>query len=557
LLAFEFWCSLGDEEVQRFKNEYTFNMSQITIQNNSLITIPNPNQNTSKLHKKYFSSYYPQLIEIILQFVSPVEEEEEEDSADWSMSKASLYVLYILVQVIDSQMMEKIIKYIDNNISCEDTKVKNISLLLFAGCCNTMQHRSRINDIISKHLNKVLKLLFNESLMIKKSSSLLLIKITKHYGKSGIFDSFNLNSTIPLLINVFPSNSNKIVINVIQSLINLTKALGDLDTNKSTNMISPFFEKIFSELILIAYREGAFNKDANLTMYCFLLINDLIEYSSHDKQEKLTEILIYFLTQFEGSLTNTGNPTFNTMCTPGTSDIIYQLQSYYCTVFRVVFKKLFKKINAEMGLKIFTLLENSFKMRQTVYDEAVLCLGSLASNMGEPFEEIMNKFQDFLLYALEKYNESSLCKSAIITLGHIVRSIKFNFYKFSDKYIPVLINILTNQDVSRNNKILAITTLGEICMTINEHFLNHLDNVMQVFFSAAQIATTIAESDDEDTDEYLKDLRFELIEAFTCISFGLDDCGKKNLFVPFVPHIFNFFKTIVGDAYSQRSVNLI
>jgi hypothetical protein len=319
--------------------------------------------------------------------------------------------------------------------------------------------------------------------------------------------------------------------------------------------MSPYFEKLFSELIVIAYRHGAYNKDENLTMYCFLLINELIEYSSHDKQEKLSEILIYFLTQFEGTLTNVLNPTFNSMCGSGLSDIIYQLQSYYCTIFRAVFKKLFKKINAEMGLKIFLLIENSFKMRQTVYEEAVLCLGSLASNMGEPFEEIMNRFQDFLLYALQKYNESSLSKSAIITLGHIVRAIKFNFYKFSDKYIDVLINILTSEDISRNNKILAITTLGEIFMAINEHFLKHLDKVMEVFFSAAQLATTIADIDDEDTEEYLKDLRYELIEAFTCISFGLDDCGKKNLFVPYVPHIFNLFKTIVGDSYSQRSVN--
>ena len=94
-------------------------------------------------------------------------------------------------------------------------------------------------------------------------------------------------------------------------------------------------------------------------------------------------------------------------------------------------------------------------------------------------------------------------------------------------------------------------------MAINENFLKHLEPVMEVFFSAATMAVTVADSDDEDTDEYLKDLRFELIEAFTCISFGLDDCGKKDLFARYVPPIFQFFNTITGDAYTQRQVKNI
>jgi Glu-tRNA(Gln) amidotransferase subunit E-like FAD-binding protein len=171
LLAFEFWCCLGDEEVQRFKN-------QISKQSNTLITNSNPVENIQKLNKKYFSTYYPQLVEIIMQFIYPSVEDEEEDSSNWTLSKASLYVLYILVQVIDNSKMEKIVKYIDNNLSSSDLKIKNISLLLFTGCSNTLPHKSKVNDLINKHLNKIIELLFNESLVIKKSASLLMIKIT-------------------------------------------------------------------------------------------------------------------------------------------------------------------------------------------------------------------------------------------------------------------------------------------------------------------------------------------------------------------------------------------
>ena len=541
MLAFEFWCSLGDEEVLRYKAEYSYNIG--------LLTNSGTQSSNTKPFRKYFTNFYTQLIEIVLLFLA----EDEEDFESWTLSKASSYILHVLVQVIDSDMMEKILLYIESNLLNEDVKLKNTSLLLFAGCCDTLPHKNRVGEFISKHFNKMLKFLFHDGFKIRHSASLLLIKVTKHHGKSGLLNQSTLNTCVPMLINALPS-PNKIAINVCQSLINITKAVGDLETNKSANLMSPHFEKLFSDLVSVAFREGAYNKDENLTMYCFLLINELIEYSSFDKQDKLTEILIFFLTQFEGTLSSVMNSQINTMSTPGSSDIVMNLQSYYCTIFRAVFKKLKRQIKPEMGNNIYTLLENSFQQRQTVYDEAVLALGALATNMKEPFEEIMPKFKEYLLFALKRFNESSICKAALIALGNIIQVIKFNFSKYADNFIPVLIEILTHEDVSRNNKTIAITTLGEICFNITEHFLKYIDSVMEVLFSAAAMATTLPDADDDETAEYLDDLRFNLMEAFTCIGFGLEECGKKELFARYVPHIFEFFKTILGDSYTQKPV---
>lgn len=541
-MAFEFWCSLGDEEVSRFKSEYTHNLSILSGLSNSSTT-------GIKIQKKYFSTFYTQLIEIVLLFINSSDEEDD----SWSMSKASAYVLHILVQVIDIDYMEKILKYIETGLPSEDLKLKNIALQLFAACCDTYAHKNRMFEFIFTHLNKIVKLLFHESFHIKKSSSLLISKITKSFSKSGLFDQKCLNVIIPSLISALNS-PNKIAINVISALINLTKAVGDLETVKSTNNISPFFEKIFTELVSVAYRDGASNKDQNLTMHCFFLIDVLIEYSSHDKQEKLSEILVFFLKQFEGTLTN---KEINNMSNLNTGEVLLQLQSYYCTIFRAVFKKSLKKINLEVGVKIFTLLQTSFSIRQGVFEEAILAIGALSLNMGEPFSEIMPNFVDFLLYALNTFNDSTLCKSAIITLSHIVRSIRDKFSVYVEKFIPVLLQILSNDDVSRNNKTIAITTLGDICMSIPNHFLKYVEQVMNVFFSAATLATTLAEIDDDETEEFLKDLRHELIEAFTCISFGMEECGQKELFARYVPHIFNFFKNILGENYNTRQVCLI
>ncbi|MFS8084894.1 MAG: hypothetical protein ACMG6H_04640, partial [Acidobacteriota bacterium] len=42
-----------------------------------------------------------------------------------------------------------------------------------------------------------------------------------------------------------------------------------------------------------------------------------------------------------------------------------------------------KKIPFEMAQKIYTLIENSFKVRLSVYEEAILAIGALAGKIEE------------------------------------------------------------------------------------------------------------------------------------------------------------------------------
>lgn len=234
-------------------------------------------------------------------------------------------------------------------------------------------------------------------------------------------------------------------------------------------------------MVEFAFKETSNDKDNNLTMHCFLVIDNLIEYSSHDKQDKFNEILLHFLTRFDETLTLQNSTQV---------ELAHQYQSYYCTIFRAILKKSLKKISKETANEIYTRINSSFNLRNGVYDEAVLTVSALATNLKEDFEPIVEPFSNYLVYALEKFNDPSLCKAAIITVGEIVAAIGFNFHKFSDKFIPILIKILTNDDVSRSNKTIAITTLGEICMSINQFFLPYLDSVMHLLLSAADMAAS-------------------------------------------------------------------
>lgn len=122
-------------------------------------------------------------------------------------------------------------------------------------------------------------------------------------------------------------------------------------------------------------RNTATQKNENLCMYCFLAINHLIEYSSHDKQLKLSEIIIYFLGEFEKLY----NPDYvRSMNWEGNH--VLDLQAYYCNVFRTCVNKMLNKMNLELAERLLNTITNSFNLRKAVYDEGMLVICALATS---------------------------------------------------------------------------------------------------------------------------------------------------------------------------------
>jgi hypothetical protein len=80
-----------------------------------------------------------------------------------------------------------------------------------------------------------------------------------------------------------------------------------------------------------------------------------------------------------------------------------------------------------------------------------------------------------------------------------------------------------------------------------------LSSVMELLFSACKMGIEATQNDDndEDTIEFVKCLRFELVQAFTCIQFAMD--SKKEVLLNYIPHIFEFFKLIVKDTKCERA----
>lgn len=159
----------------------------------------------------------------------------------------------------------------------------------------------------------------------------------------------------------------------------------------------------------------------------------------------------------------------------------------------------------------------------------------------------------YIEFALEQFKEPVLSRAGIIAVDDILKGVKSNFAKYTDKLIPLLTEILKDEEVVRRNKLLVITLLGDIAFEIQGDFVKYLSNVMEILMNACELALMDSENDEEN-EEYLQDLRFSIIECFTLIFFGLEEGKQADSFSQYVPPIFGFFTTLLRDRVCKPKV---
>ena len=540
LFALEIILSVGDEEVSRINYDFI-----------NLNKIGNGNYILDKKNRGYFNKISPELQKLIEQNVK-LPDDDNEDS--WNISNACLKILNLMSQLADSNTMHKFYENLSNEIKKNNQGQNDINLLnnrakiwLLLGSCIA---RVNITDI-AKILNSNIYLIFDDirqniSMPLKKSASYIILKVTKEIPK--MFDSSRLGKIIELLsAEIKASQDNIYMANLCRSLQNLIKCYGDLETNKSSSSLSPYFEIILNNLFVGAEQDiKNYQASAKTTLSRFMTIGTLIEYSSHDKQFQISQIIKQFLIQIESTQNN-----IDTMIKAGIDkETIFQIQEYYFSLLQKLFNKYKTKIELDFADKIWQLTEALFKYRQTVFDEANVAMSALARNMGETFEPIFKKYYPYVEYSIKYYSNNSLSKSGLVSLMHCIISVQKNIDKTKD-IISTLIDVCVSNEVEKKNKTIAISIIGYVAMFEGTNFSIYIDPVMKLLFSAAQMGFNLGYNIDEELIEFVKTLRFQIIQTFTCLEMTFNN-KENNILNSYMKDIFEFLKSCINDTKIQN-----
>ena len=538
LLGLEIICCIGDEELSRSNN----NIINLTKVNNQHFKIEKPN-------KGYLSKISNDLQKLIVSNVKVPDDDEDEN--EWTISKACLNILNLMAQTADQQIISQFFGEITNQIKNNKNNPKErAKCWLLLGSSITSINKADTFKIISNCLNLIFAdLKQNESIKLKKCASYLILKITKIIPK--IFEQSKLGSVIEHLTSELKNNRDQTIVgNLCQSLQNLIKTFGDLETNKSSCTISPYFEKILNNIFIDAKTDiteiSTGNSTTKTSLSRLMTIGTLIDYSSHDKQTQISEVIQHFLIQIE----STQNEMESLISIGANKETIFQIQEYYFTLLQKLFNKYKTKIDLNFAQKIWQLTEGLFKYRQTVFEEANIALAALSRNMGVNFKPIFVLYYPYIEFSIKSYSNNSLSKSGLLSLSHCITNTQDTIQKTEDM-IKILIDVCTSNEVARGNKTIAINILGVLVLFTGENFKPYLETVMKLLFSAAQMGVNISPDADEDIVEFVKSLRYELIQTFTCIELTFNEKGANQFLTPFIQDMVAFLKSCVDDRNIQ------
>ena len=530
-LAIELWSTITDKESELKKNIITSNY-QDSLNDSILMLIKN---------RKNISIMEPD---------------------EWTPTKAVVILLSGLIEFGNKNIIKRMIKFIseclnDNLVTKFDKNIQNLTqneimkaliikenaYLIYRGI---LFSKDLDIDIIEDSLTKILfELKNNSNSPITKSIAYCLAVICKAH-----FDIINDN----------PKAFNQFIIEIIQILeihINnknvlsiLCTALKHIIKNAYPEYFNDHLTNIITILMKIAYDKKSYNKDLNITQISMYLIGKIIETCENNKKNK--EIIQYFFSDLYTQFQNSLNPN-----NFSGKDEQYCYQN--CFLYIIDSCGEYQKVTMDSNqIKcVYNLIDQCLQQRGSLFGEAILALGSLAFFGWDLFSNISNDAMKYILFALEDRKDFQLCYQGLLAADDIIRCVGNNFLEIIPKIVDKIKKIINDENIPRGLKIKCFSLYNDIFMTENQFNIEYLNDVLQLLIDGMSSSMEEPSKDiDQETLEYLNELREKIVELLTGVFMFLLGQNKTDFFAKYIDGFIKYLSKIVEPAFNTN-LNLI
>ena len=509
LLCYEIWCSIALTESTRLAN----NLKCYNI--------------CEKAYKSLIKILFTHLVTNVY------------NNDEWTLDKSSTTLITQFSICCGTDYLKMVIEYIGNNIQSENQDLKHSALGAFSCILETV-HRNNLIDIVKKSLDLVISTIDNPQSPehIKDISASVIERICEFFGDEFIKDIPLFQKLYTFIVSSLTKHTRKVVVRLCNSIHNLVKFIY-WEENQNTNILSAYMKGSLTQLINLAFAKGSYNTENNVALSSFFAIGSIVERAAKDTQIVLLDAFNNLINAFESTLVAS---TFQD------ENIRSSYQSYIASSLTSFI------ITTECDEKILTKLYNqmiiSFQQKQSVYDEGILLIGSIALHLGEKFNNLMPSFTPYLIAALKSTKDTSLCKSAIHCTSDIVQGLKTYFGQYINELLPLIMFVLSDNEIDKILKPHAFNVLSDLFYCSTNEVAPFFNNIMQLIGTALEAAMMTPNSDDVETVEYFKGLREHIIETITCIFYAITDLQRQRDFIPYVGAIMKFLNKINTTQYT-------
>ncbi|CAN6338658.1 unnamed protein product [Urochloa humidicola] len=534
LQAIEFWSSICDEEID-ILDEYS---SEFTAD--------------SDVPCYYFiKQALPALVPMLLETLLKQEEDQDLDEGAWNLAMAGGTCLGLVARTVGDDIVPLVMPFVEENITKTDWRQREAATYAF-GSILEGPSADKLAPLVNVALNFMLSALTKDpSNHVKDTTAWTLGRIFEFLHGSAletppIITAENCQQILTVLLH-----SMKDVPNVAEKACGALYFLaqGYVDAG-SASPLSPFFQDIVQNLLMVTHREDA--GESRLRTAAYETLNEVVRCSTEETAPIVMQLVPVIMMELHQTLEAEKLSTDE-------REKRSELQGLLCGCLQVIIQKLGGMESTKYSFlqyadQMMDLFLRVFACRNTtVHEEAMLAIGALAYAAGANFAKYMPQFYQYLEMGLQNFEEYQVCAITVGVVGDLCRALEDKILPFCDGIMTQLLKDLSSNQLHRSVKPPIFSCFGDIALAIGENFEKYLIYAMPMLQSAADLSAHTTATDDEMLD-YTNQLRNGILEAYSGILQGFKSSPKTQLLMPYAPHILQFLDALYNGKDMDDTV---
>ena len=503
--------------------------------------------NPYNVSKNFFflNKYQNKFSPLLLKYIKT--DDFETDEYNFTLSKLCSMIINIMCQCCDFSFTEKMLEYYKINVESKDPVIKLSALLVFRAILNTRE-KQRIFHIVKTALPMLSVILLDTQTLfsVRKLIAKIMKSIAENFGFLIVKNQELFYKFMGLFLSLLNDTSKEILNSILNALNQLIKKI---NTNEymNTNLLSQYSQNFYQILLSLSQKIELYDNDNNVPMNALLALGTYGQQSANDIKTMSCNVFKSLVEMFEKTLDN--NAFSN-------NQMRLNYQQYICLSlgsFLMNKKGLEKDVKKLLGF-----ITKSFEQRQEIYDEGITLIGTISSYLQRGFINEMNNCNKYLLHGLSLTNSLDICKASLITLSEIISNCENDFNIYVAEYMKVILNILSDNTISRELKPLGLRILADLFLNCRQEVFKYFDEIMKMIAGAIQVCQMDyrAEMDPIDFLNYIMGLKEAVLETLTCVFSAVQEVGKTNEFIPYAKGVVDFINAILREE-GQLNIEII
>ncbi|CAL4982818.1 unnamed protein product [Urochloa decumbens] len=542
LQAIEFWSSVCDKEIENL-NEYS---SEFFLFNDII-----------EQDLPFIKQALPALVAMLMETLLKQEEVQDLDEGAWNLAMAGGSCLGLVARIVGDDIVPLVMPFVKKNITKSDWRQRDAGICAFGSILDGPS-ADKLAPLVNIALKSMLSALMKDpSNQVKDTTAWTLGRIFKYLHGSALETSESCQRILTVLLH-----SMKDAPNVAEKACGALYfiAQGYVDAG-SVSPLSPFFQDIVQNLLMVTKREDA--RESRLRMAAYETLNEVVRCSTEETSPIFMQLVPVIMMELRRTLEADKLTDEREERT--------ELQGLLCGCLQVIIQKLgwmettkysFLQYADQMMDLFLRLLASQ---NATMHEEAMLAIGALAYVVGPNFAKYMAQLYPYLEMGLRNFREYQVYAIFVGVVGDLCMSLEGKILPYCDDIMTQLLS-LEDRDLfcfqlRRSIKPLVFSCFGDIALAIGENFEKYLIYAMPMLQSAADNSGHRAINLTDDDFAYTNQLRSGILEAYSGILQGFKSSHKTQILIPYAPHILEFldalYKALIDDTMKRTALGVL